>query len=191
MKFNLTLWWFVWSGCLQIVKGFFNYTESMKFLEKDLEEIIYNATPDELHKRGLFTLVNPTVKRQLKIGNYGVADLVYFKRRSHIEGFLAEPSPNLLVDVFELKKDKIGISAFLQAVGYARGIKSYLDHRGIDSEVRITLIGREIDSSGCFVLIPSVFDNVRFYTYDYGIDGIKFKSHNEYWLSNEGFGNED
>lgn len=162
MKFNLTLWWFVWSGCLQIVKGFFNYTESMKFLEKHLEEIIYNATPDELHKRGLFTLVNP-----------------------------AEPSPNLLVDVFELKKDKIGISAFLQAVGYARGIKSYLDHRGIDSEVRITLIGREIDSSGCFVLIPSVFDNVRFYTYDYGIDGIKFKSHNEYWLSNEGFGNED
>ena len=160
----------------------------MKFLEKDLEEIIYKATHAELYERGLFTLVNPTVKRQLKIGNYGVADLVYFKRRSHFEGFLSEPSPNLLVDVFELKKDKIGISAFLQAVGYARGIKSYLDHKGIDCEVNITLIGREIDTSGVFPLIPSVFDNIRFCTYDYGIDGIKFRCDGEYWLSNEGFG---
>jgi len=53
----------------------------MKFLEKDLEEIIFNADMKDLPEKGLhFTGV---IKRQLRIGNYGVADLVTFTKGSY------------------------------------------------------------------------------------------------------------
>ena len=50
----------------------------MKFLEKDLEEIIWDAYKNDklslINNRGLF--INGLIKRQLRIGNYGIADLV-------------------------------------------------------------------------------------------------------------------
>ena len=36
--------------------------------------------------------------------------------------------PYLNITVFELKKDKVGISAFFQAIRYCKGIKSYLEN---------------------------------------------------------------
>ena len=50
----------------------------MKFFEKDLEEIIYLSDKDKLSDRGLY--LNGKLKRQLRIGNYGVADLIEYKR---------------------------------------------------------------------------------------------------------------
>ena len=50
----------------------------MKFLEKDLEEIIFETSNKELNERGLF--VYGKKYRQLRIGNYGVADLVVVDR---------------------------------------------------------------------------------------------------------------
>ena len=52
----------------------------MNFLEKDLEEIIYNTDKEMLTERGLPYHPFETFKRQLKIGNYGIADLVSFKK---------------------------------------------------------------------------------------------------------------
>ena len=87
----------------------------MKFLEKDLEDIIWESDNIKLRKRGLS--INGIKKRQLKIGNYGIADLVTCYKS--INDF----NNGLIVTVYELKKEKAGISAFLQALRYCKGIK--------------------------------------------------------------------
>lgn len=95
----------------------------MNFLENDLEEIIYKANKDFLADRGLY-LKRGKLFRQLRIGNYGILDLLEFDRPRYSKQMkMVIPG---VCHVLELKKDKIGMSAFLQAVGYARGIQRYL-----------------------------------------------------------------
>ena len=160
----------------------------MEFLEKDLEEIIFNADKYELAERGLW-LQSGKLFRQLRIGKYGVADLVhaYFEYdQIDANNYIR---PKLYVNVIELKKDKIGISAFLQAVSYLRGIQRYLNrkHHMFDIELEITLIGKSIDESGSFSYLPALLNNVSFYTYSYDFDGIRFEYHSGYKLIDEGF----
>lgn len=151
----------------------------MDFLEKDLEEIIFNATDKELWSRNLF--VYGKKYRQLSIGTYGVADLVFVSRTPY----------ELIINIVELKKDKIGISAFLQALGYAKGIKRYLDFRNFsfDYIIKITLIGRSLDKNSTFSFLPDMlnhFNNdvdeqfLENYTYEYGLSGIMFYKHENY-----------
>jgi len=171
----------------------------MNFLEKELEEIIYEASSDELQKRGLY--LSGKLYRQLRIGNYGIADLVEFKRPCAHEG---QPTHIMkgLVNVIELKKENIGISAFLQALGYIQGIKRYLQKRDVEGNYNysITLIGKSVDTNSTFVYLPNmlsintengIYDEPEFglylYEYKYGLDGINFKSANGYTLINEGF----
>lgn len=179
----------------------------MKFLECDLEEIIYKTyqeKPNELIRRGLYDL-NGKMKRQLKIGNYGIADLITIER---CEGFYydvlrdidvdgekyalcdATINSKIIITVYELKKDKIGISAFLQAVRYTKGIQDYFDKRGLFKRIRIeykiVLIGKEIDLSGSFCYLKDIFNNIEFFTYDYDFNGIYF-TQSSYSLSQKGF----
>lgn len=177
---------------------FNNNTESMKFLEKDLEDIIWESDRIKLSERGL--TVKGKLKRQLKIGGYGIADLVSFEKQTGYYG-----NRYLKITVYELKKDKIGISAFLQAINYVRGIKSYIKMRNKNIEVSfsIILVGKEVDESGSFCFISNLItenkettrydgflDNVEFYTYKYSIDGLQFIPENNYDLSNKGFTHE-
>lgn len=175
----------------------------MKFLEKDLEQIIFESHQsgsDELRKRNLYT--SGKMYRQLALGGYGISDLVTVKRgyvdlfNSHYfcherEHYATGDTnyPCLLVTLYELKKEKIGISAFLQAVGYLKGLKRFFDKRGSGIKYhiiyKIRLIGNDIDSSGNFIFLTDVFDNVEFITYEYGIDGLIFKTHKGYYLINE------
>ena len=180
----------------------------MSFLEKDLEEIIYNYYEldkgIDLKKRGLN--VFGKLKKQLRIGKYGVSDLVSFKKEygtewgidcllndeAHDNELTYKPYyyPKLVITVYELKKNKIGISALLQAVRYAKGISNYLDkNTSIENiEFKIVLIGSKIDTSGSFCYLPSIFKgNIEFYTYRYEIDGIYFNKEDEYSLIEEGF----
>lgn len=164
----------------------------MKFLEKDLEQIIYESGIDAVNKKGL--PISGKMLRQLKIGNYGIADLITFERP------FIEHMPDKykirhqgIITIYELKRDKISISAFLQAVKYAKGIQSYLENRGKLHlyDIKIILIGREIDVDGAFCYLPEVIngelDFITFYTYTFGIDGIAFTEKNGYCLKNEGF----
>lgn len=176
----------------------------MKFLEKDLEEIIYeyyNYDSFELIERGLN--IDGNLKRQLKIGNYGIADIVSFRKKYTYEFnpmprnkkgkvFFREDIYSYLdITVYELKKDKVGISTFLQAVNYAKGIKDYLTYRGFnDFKLNIVLIGGSIDDSGSFCFLPSVFNDIKIYTYRYEIDGLHFKLEDGYILKEKGFNNE-
>jgi len=169
----------------------------MEFLEKDLEKIIYDANrdnPESLIKSGLHTLAfDKLMKRQLSIGAYGVADLVTFQRRYDYiwdEDSTSETRiPKLQVTVYELKKDKIGISAYLQALRYVRGLQRYFESRKFSHKIefRIVLIGRRIDNSGSFPFIADFNENITFFTYSYGIDGLKFRQECNYHYTQENF----
>ena len=180
----------------------------MSFLEKDLEEIIYKAEREELLKRGLS--ISGIKKRQLRIGNYGIADMVTFERLStdeispeskiidgkevyHLEVYHDQA---LLVTVYEFKKDKIGISAFLQAVGYCQGIRRYLDGRDFCKSVifNIVLVGKVLDKSSTFSYLADIVNVdkscesfLKCYTYSYDVDGISFDEKWGYSLIDEGF----
>lgn len=162
----------------------------MRFLEKDLERIIYETPKKKLRKKGLH--VDGHILRQVSIPKYGIADLVTVKRiisPVHDPGYLH-------FTIYELKKDRIGISAFLQAIGYVKGIKEYLEKkRGwgrIVCDFTIVLIGSEIDKTGNFIFLTdclgyesefnpfSKISSVDFYTYSYDVDGISFKRHSNY-----------
>ena len=193
----------------------------MDFLEKDLEQIIYEATEEQLNE---FDFPTGIKKRQLRIGNYGIADLVYFKRVA-VTSFRPDDgkpfcdvvdNSGLCITVCEFKKDKIGISAFLQAINYCKGISRYLLKRGFESfYFNILLVGRNIDDSGSFVYLTDLLgeslrysydnvdgeenynaytsyfnqgiNNIKFKTYSYDFNGIKFQDHEGYKLKNEGF----
>jgi hypothetical protein len=166
----------------------------MKFLEKDLEQIIWDADKEILSKKGLH--LDGKLKRQLRIGNYGIADLIHFKRPEYL---LIDNKrrcvENGLIEIIELKNEKISISAFMQAINYMQGIKSYIRKRNVffdfDYTYRITLIGRHLDknSSICYLpdLICSSEFQVEIYTYNYDFNGIQFTNENNYTLAKEGF----
>ena len=172
----------------------------MKFLEKDLEQIIYEADKDVLEKRGLY--INGKMFKQLRIGNYGIADLVTVVRDYNYiyndsgKDFIR---PYLIINVYELKKDKIGISAFLQAVRYVKGIKRYLSKRNFyNYDFHITLIGSDLDTSGSFCFLSDLINSysecpqtsitgIRFKTYSFELEGLKFKNESSYSLIEEGF----
>jgi hypothetical protein len=157
----------------------------MEFLEKDLEQIIFEADRDMLAKKGL--KIFGKLLRQVKIGNYGAADLVSVERPKYVPpGGFHEP---MTITVFELKKEKIGVSTFLQALGYLRGISRYLEVRKVDLpyELRIVCIGKSMDTNSSYAYLPDFTEIVENYTYSYSIDGIKFKIEKQYGLKEEGF----
>jgi hypothetical protein len=149
----------------------------MDFLEKNLEDIIFEADNEKLKERGLF--IPGKKKRQVRIGNYGIADIVSWTS-----------TPNRLeITVFELKQKTIDATALMQAFRYKVGIERYISSRKpkLWFEVNIVLIGKEI-GKGDFCYMLSEYSNFYTYTYSYGIDGIKFESQSGYYLRQEGFG---
>lgn len=159
----------------------------MKFLEKDLEDIIYESAKtaqgrESLINRGLDTIEGVNYfSRQVKIGNYGIADLITFWRFEK----------TIQVSVYELKKDAVNIDTLIQCSRYAKGIKRYMNTRfkGCRIHVNCILIGRYIEESSDWVyLFDSVIKNTTVFTYQYGIDGLNFESHiMNYSLINDGF----
>lgn len=170
----------------------------MKFLEKDLEEILfdnmqYNSGIQTICDAGYHIQKPFKSFRQLKIGDYGVADIVTIDRAGFYEP-QGEHMFNLKITVFELKKEKISMSAFLQAVRYCKGIESYMygfRNKIIDIDFKIVLIGKTIDKKSSFTYLSDYIESDSFtlkcYTYDYEMSGLKFKSESGYSQVNEGF----
>ena len=165
----------------------------MRFLEKDLEEIIFTSERWLLKEKGLY--VSGKMYRQLRIGSYGVADLVTVDR-VNFEGNYSNIRDIFDITVYELKKENIGISAFLQAIQYVKGIDRYLSKREFSHQIRfrIVLIGESLSSSSSFIYMADYLDGDVFgliklsnYTYSINIDGIEFKEHFGYKLTDEGF----
>lgn len=155
----------------------------MEFMEKDIENIIMSTPNNLLNDRGLPIVGHK--RNQVKIGNYGIADVLSIQR--------VYPIRALEITIYELKKDKIGVHTFLQGIRYCRGLSRYLNkcRRNTHFNVRLAIIGSEIDTGSDFLYIPDVINSEEFslsiYTYFYDFDGISFKDHYNYRLNEEGF----
>lgn len=171
----------------------------MKFLEKDLEEVIFNASYEDLQDRGL-DYVYPMRKRQLKIGNYGIADIVsmqHWKDWDYNENLNKYELVNtgINISIVELKLDNISISSFLQGLRYAKGVARYVEKRGIFRRYpvlyQLTIIGRSIDLQSDLVYLPEFMEcdlKLSLMTYDFDLkNGLTFTTHEGYVLSDEGF----
>ncbi len=155
----------------------------MQFLEKDLEQIIFESDRDVLLERGLH--IYGTMKRQLRIGAYGVADLVTFLRIPMQDRW------GLRITVYELKQEQVGIKAMLQAYRYCKGIEDYLYNvRRFDDKLsfKVVLIGKSIDRND-FCYLSDFIHDFDVITYSYDVCGINFKHHNNYKLIKDGFKN--
>jgi hypothetical protein len=174
----------------------------MNFLEKDLEQIVYETNSKTLENRGLEDVQGKRF-RQFRVGNYGIADMITFEKPEALidKHGVYQFHDKAYITVYEFKKDKIGVSAFMQALGYAKGISSYLNKRynyRFNFSLRIVLIGRNIDLNSNFVFLPEMLLSVgsdkaflECFTCSYGIDGVEFTSHFEYTKPNEGFKNKE
>lgn len=148
----------------------------MKFLEKNLEQIIFESDRKQLSERGL--TIYGRLYRQLRIGNYGIADLVEFERYRS----------SLKITVYELKNELVGINALQQAVGYLSGIECYLNLRGVDFfDSSIVLIGANIEKNNNFCFFGDIFSNLSIYEYKYTLTGLEFSEVSGYSLTKKGF----
>lgn len=164
----------------------------MNFLEKNLEDIIFETPSDKLRERGLY--IHAKRKRQLKIGNYGIADIVTLGR-----GYTPNGIPYVEVQVLELKQDKVDVHTFFQAVRYIKGIQRWISEHHYSLELiryKIDLVGKSIDLHSPVIYLADIINiddfsifglDINIYTYSYEFDGIRFKNNHGYQLTNEGF----
>lgn len=134
----------------------------MDFLEKDLEQVIYEA-PDD------FIFDNFEVKgkryRQQKIGVYGISDLIFVNKVYSLDIDYINKKSKILdvgleISILELKKDEVNINTFVQAVRYAKGIQKFFMEREFHKfYIRILLCGKTVDLKSGFVFISDLFDN--------------------------------
>lgn len=165
----------------------------MEFFEKDLETIIWESNNKKLQEKGL--LISGKKFRQLKIGNYGIADLITVEKCNYE---LNKSRPYLNITVYELKKEKAGISAFLQAVRYCKGIKTYLEQYkpNINFNLNIVLCSKKIDIESDYIYLcdlisiskeTNLLNSIENYSFRFNIDGIEFINESNYNLTNKGF----
>lgn len=160
----------------------------MTISEKELEDFIFKSEREFIHERGLYMPFYR--KRQLRLGNYGIADIVGMDK-GYFQNNIRYEMPCFYV--YELKKDAIGMQAFIQAIRYAKGIKHYLSlfHKKLpDFSIKIILIGSEIDRNNDFIYLPDFCNTeefeVQIYTYSFDAKGIHFENHYGYLLANHG-----
>lgn len=152
----------------------------MDFLEKDLEQIIYETPAEILTRRGLSMWGHKI--RQPKLGSYGRCDIITVCVGSYT---------NYCVEIYELKNDNVDTSTFWQAVRYARGVQMWFEkfRPHDDVEIGITLVGRHVDLTNDFCYATSIFENLRVFTYQYDINGLYFKSQKGFYLKEPKFTN--
>lgn len=157
----------------------------MKFLEKNLEDIVFETDNYFLTERGFPISTNGLKLRQVRLANYGIADIVnIYRPYSDHKRWIA---------VYELKQEKVTVSAFFQAIRYIKGIKRFLQSKNINPEIFnycIVLVGKEIDTKHDFVYLPDIINSfnlsVHIVQYQYEFDGIRFNVKNDFRLTNEG-----
>lgn len=169
----------------------------MTFLEKDLENIIWET--DNMKLRSKNFKIYGKKFRQLKIGNYGILDLMTVEKRYNFCYDTETERPYLDITIYELKKEKVGISAFLQALRYVKGVKTYITERttNIDMKFHIILCAKEVDLNSSFIYLTDfieesenpndMLNSLLVYSFEYTVDGIWFKNHKGYNLVDKGF----
>jgi hypothetical protein len=167
----------------------------MKFLEKDLEDLIYNHS-DRMEDKGLdlnrYKSGGPVLFRQVNLGSYGIADLI------NVEIIFNDDWKNdrhnkrrwIVINVIECKQGVIDVNAYMQAKRYVSGVKALYDKHNLKNthlETHITLIGSDIQQNGDFVYAYSLDFKCSIYTYKYGVDGLEFDIITREWKPNPVF----
>jgi len=147
----------------------------MQFLEKDLEDIIFEALQTEEGRSELlikgfpYVADNPIVHRQFRIQGYGIADLI----------IVTENNGKYFIKIIELKKDKIGISAVEQICTYKNGIDNILINllqvpiEDIDIDIQLILIGEDI-KQGNFIYVTEQIQNLSIFKFKISLSGLNF-----------------
>lgn len=154
----------------------------MKFLEKDLETIIYENR-DAMYGRGLFICDHEIMLRQFNLLDYGTADLIGIK----FIGRDIQRRKVIYVTVYELKQEVVDASTLLQAYRYVEGIKHMIRNHYNLKNTRISysvcLIGASVQKKGDFVLAMNNIPSACIFTYDYKFDGIHFTHEHGYSIT--------
>lgn len=159
----------------------------MEIPEKELENIIVNTDRKKLHERGLCFIppeeeTNVKVMRQTYLSDAGRSDVI-MAHRVYSE---ARNRTVLVINVIELKKDKLSIDTVSQVLKYVYAIFIYLtEERGLEEEsfeINPIIIGQRVmDDLGFVPQILNIDSNTgtinRFgvFTFRYDIDGLVFK----------------
>jgi len=149
----------------------------MNFLEKDLEDIIFNTDNEKLRARGL--RIYGQKLRQVNLGSYGIADLITVKTVLLNQEWHEEKGHKLVITIYELKKDSLGFLAFGQLCRYKTAIermfqKSNIFDYFVDYEINMVLVGKDIELKNDFCYLVNNTEFLKTYTYSYGIDGLEF-----------------
>lgn len=158
----------------------------MNVLEKEIEDIIWQSKWSEVRKRGL--PISGYGLRQYDLGSYGIADIITVNIHKLRDKKHKHTKRALHITVYEIKKDQINISTFLQAARYVRAAQIIANDLPYIREVtyEIVLIGKTIETSSDFCFLSDVFKRVSFYTYSISLeDGIKFNKENGFCHTNE------
>lgn len=165
----------------------------MKFLEQDLEDIIWSALikgdTEALEDRGFPVFNKGPFFRQYDFGEgYGISDIIQIEVKKDRDGY--RPFIKVRATIYELKKGTITKEAFFQSIRYARAIKALVSFfyeitdSFIESELDIVLIGESLEKTNT-PFLADVFDNVHLYTYEYdAFMGVTFKQHYGYAPTN-------
>lgn len=159
----------------------------MDFLEKDLEDIIWDSSQikeerELLAIRGLD--ISGKLYRQVKLGEYGILDLMS----------IAIYNSCIEVTIYELKKDEINFLTMMQASRYGTAIREYIgiEYYNLNRPVNIkfVLIGKSVDLKSDFIFLYNHSDNFTIKLYTYALDGLRFSTISKgYTLSDEDFKN--
>lgn len=139
----------------------------MDFLERDLEDILFNSDRNKIQERGLRCFYYDSIFRQVNIDSYGIIDLVTIKISKGL----------ILIHCYELKNKKINAATFWQTIRYIKAIKHVVSNYNLKNHLVVVLgvmIGREVDQEGEFCFLPTINSDISMFTYSYGVDGISF-----------------
>lgn len=154
----------------------------MNILEKDIEELIFNASKESLQKRKLFLYDNRI--RQLNLLDYGIADIVCW----HIGMSAPHYRRKIYIQILELKKEIIDASTLMQSCRYEKGIRKMLKKYNLsktDLKFNHILIGKKVQTNGDFVFLLDAMENCKVMTYNLDLDsGLTFNECSNYSIIN-------
>ncbi len=150
-----------------------NYLAENYTLEKDVEMIHDLVTGTIWHKEF----------QQLKIGNYGITDLVRIDYDQKIE--------HIKIQITELKKGSLNKDALFQICRYKKGFERLIEQMDSDTysfEFHGVLVGSSLEISTDFIYAAEQIDWLDLYTFDLSMeDGVTFKHEQGYKLRDECF----
>lgn len=160
----------------------------LKISEKVLHDHIYKkllfGTPEELRSIGLERFIGYLWDSEVRIAEYGIADLVGYKLlRDYIHPFGDGKPENLLkIEIIELKVEEINAKHTNQLLRYLAGMNYLLEYFfhcnekiDLSTDVSGALIGPSV-KDGLYHLELS---KIHTYTFDCGLNGIHFT---KFWV---------